>query len=106
MAGLPRSSRQRAIVFSQRGTGQWISGTGCAAAPPAALDQVTARASGPPLEPALRLTLDFHPDRASTGLPILESPARDGGAPPAGAEAGVGAGVGVELGPTGFTGGG
>ncbi|MFF8905784.1 DUF3626 domain-containing protein [Streptomyces olivaceoviridis] len=43
-----------------------------------ALDHVAGTASGPPLDPGLRITLNFHPDRISGGLPILESLARDG----------------------------
>ncbi|MFF7468341.1 DUF3626 domain-containing protein [Streptomyces sp. NPDC008092] len=44
----------------------------------AALRHVAALSSGPPLDPALRITLNFHPDRLSAGLPILEALARDG----------------------------
>ncbi|MET8766975.1 DUF3626 domain-containing protein [Streptomyces sp. NPDC004658] len=43
-----------------------------------ALDHVTRTVSGPPLDPGLRITVNFHPDRISGGLPILESLARDG----------------------------
>ncbi|MFF5547292.1 DUF3626 domain-containing protein [Streptomyces olivaceoviridis] len=43
-----------------------------------ALDHVAGTASGPPLDPGLRITLNFHPDRISGGRPILESLARDG----------------------------
>ena len=43
-----------------------------------ALDHVTGAVSGPPLDPGLRVTLNFHPDRISAGLPILEALARDG----------------------------
>lgn len=43
-----------------------------------ALDHVTAAASGPPVDPGLRVTLDFHPDRVLAGLPILAALARDG----------------------------
>ncbi|MEW2166524.1 DUF3626 domain-containing protein [Streptomyces sp. NPDC007084] len=43
-----------------------------------ALRYVTARSCGPPLPPALRLTLNFHPDRQAHGVAILESMARDG----------------------------
>ncbi|MFC9280768.1 DUF3626 domain-containing protein [Streptomyces collinus] len=43
-----------------------------------AVDHVAARASGPPLEPGPRITLNFHPDRLSGGLPILAALARDG----------------------------
>ncbi|MFD4505259.1 DUF3626 domain-containing protein [Streptomyces sp. NPDC058457] len=44
----------------------------------AALCHVAALSSGPPLDPRLRITLNFHPDRISAGLPILEALARDG----------------------------
>lgn len=43
-----------------------------------ALGHVAAHASGPPLAPGPRITLNFHPDRLSDGLPILTSLARDG----------------------------
>ncbi|WP_217545125.1 DUF3626 domain-containing protein [Streptomyces sp. GbtcB6] len=44
----------------------------------AALRHVAALSSGPPLDPLLRITVNFHPDRISAGLPILEALARDG----------------------------
>ncbi|MGW0821346.1 DUF3626 domain-containing protein [Streptomyces sp. NPDC002845] len=44
----------------------------------AALRHVAALSSGPPVDPALRLTLNFHPDRHARGVPILEALARDG----------------------------
>ncbi|CAL9626529.1 DUF3626 domain-containing protein [Streptomyces sp. enrichment culture] len=44
----------------------------------AALTHVTARSSGPPLDPDLRITLNFHPDRRSAGLSVLRSLAHDG----------------------------
>ncbi|GHI83077.1 hypothetical protein Sxan_04410 [Streptomyces xanthophaeus] len=37
-----------------------------------ALRHVAERASGPPLDPALRVTLNFHPDRLLHGKPILD----------------------------------
>lgn len=43
-----------------------------------ALDHVASLASGPPADPALRVTLNFHPDRPVRGMPILESMARTG----------------------------
>lgn len=43
-----------------------------------ALDHVAAGVNGPPLDPGLRITLNFHPDRVSGGLPILVALARDG----------------------------
>lgn len=44
----------------------------------AALRHVAAPSSGPPLDAGLRITLNFHPDRLSSGLPVLEALARDG----------------------------
>ncbi|MEU8970511.1 DUF3626 domain-containing protein [Streptomyces monashensis] len=43
-----------------------------------ALDHVAATVTGPPLDPGLRITLNFHPDRISAGAPILAALARDG----------------------------
>ncbi|WP_330461274.1 DUF3626 domain-containing protein [Streptomyces sp. NBC_00820] len=43
-----------------------------------ALEHVAARTSGPPLDPGVRITLNFHPDRLSAGVPILRALARDG----------------------------
>ncbi|MFJ9817628.1 DUF3626 domain-containing protein [Streptomyces sp. NPDC101151] len=43
-----------------------------------AVDHVAERTSGPPLDPDLRITLNFHPDRLSAGLTVLEALARDG----------------------------
>ncbi|MEV7601751.1 DUF3626 domain-containing protein [Kitasatospora sp. NPDC089797] len=43
-----------------------------------AIEQVAALSSGPPIDPALRVTLNFHPDRASRGRPILTALAEDG----------------------------
>lgn len=40
--------------------------------------QVAALATGEPADPALRVTLHFHPDRLVGGVPILERMARDG----------------------------
>ncbi len=42
------------------------------------LDHVTTAVSGPPVDPGLRVTLTFHPDHVSAGLPILAALARDG----------------------------
>ncbi|WP_308416698.1 DUF3626 domain-containing protein [Streptomyces sp. AJS327] len=39
---------------------------------------MTGRASGPPVDPSLRVTLNFHPDRLRQGRPILEALAEDG----------------------------
>ncbi|MFE3168763.1 DUF3626 domain-containing protein [Streptomyces sp. NPDC059224] len=44
----------------------------------AALRHVAALSAGPVLDPGLSITLNFHPDRLSAGLPILEALARDG----------------------------
>ncbi|WP_051807756.1 DUF3626 domain-containing protein [Streptomyces sp. NRRL F-2664] len=43
-----------------------------------ALRHVTALASGPPMDPALRVTLNFHPDRLLRGKPILDAMAEGG----------------------------
>jgi hypothetical protein len=43
-----------------------------------ALHHVAARSRGPAVDPALRVTLNFHPDRLVCGLPILQALARDG----------------------------
>ncbi|MDQ0986733.1 DUF3626 domain-containing protein [Streptomyces sp. V2I9] len=43
-----------------------------------ALRHVAERASGPPMDPALRVTLNFHPDRLLHGTPILEAMAEGG----------------------------
>jgi hypothetical protein len=43
-----------------------------------ALRHVAALASGPPIDPALRVTLNFHPDRFLRGRPILDALAEDG----------------------------
>ncbi|GAA2741222.1 DUF3626 domain-containing protein [Terrabacter aerolatus] len=43
-----------------------------------ALAHVRALSSGPPLDPSLRVTLNFHPDRLVRGEPILAAMARDG----------------------------
>jgi Protein of unknown function (DUF3626) len=43
-----------------------------------ALAHVTSLATGEPTDPAMRLTLHFHPDRLVAGVPILEAMARDG----------------------------
>lgn len=44
-----------------------------------ALRHVAASAEGPPLDPALRVTLNFHPDRQAGALPVLDALAREGG---------------------------
>jgi hypothetical protein len=43
-----------------------------------ALAHVRALSVGPPLDPTLRVTLNFHPDRLVRGEPILAAMARDG----------------------------
>jgi hypothetical protein len=42
------------------------------------VSHVSALATGPPLDPALRITLNFHPDRMADGRPILAALAQDG----------------------------
>ncbi|AZP21938.1 DUF3626 domain-containing protein [Streptomyces aquilus] len=44
----------------------------------AALRHVAALSSGPAVDPDVRITLNFHPDRLTGGLPILEALLRDG----------------------------
>ncbi|MET9386774.1 DUF3626 domain-containing protein [Streptomyces sp. NPDC002928] len=44
----------------------------------AALRHVAARSTGPAVDPDLRITLNFHPDRLVRGLPILRALAEDG----------------------------
>ncbi|MFG2818264.1 DUF3626 domain-containing protein [Kitasatospora sp. NPDC048365] len=44
----------------------------------AALRHVATHSAGGPLDPALRITLNFHPDRVFAGRPILEAMAEDG----------------------------
>jgi hypothetical protein len=43
-----------------------------------AIAHVTSLATGEPVDPSLRVTLHFHPDRLVAGVPILELMARDG----------------------------
>ena len=43
-----------------------------------ALDHVAALAAGSPLDPGLRMTMNFHPDREADGWPILRKMADDG----------------------------
>ncbi|UQX02180.1 DUF3626 domain-containing protein [Streptomyces sp. RerS4] len=43
-----------------------------------ALAHVTALSSGPPLDPTLSITLNFHPDRATEGRAILTAMAEEG----------------------------
>lgn len=43
-----------------------------------ALAHVAALASGPPMDPSLRVTLHFHPDRLVDGVPLLQHLAIDG----------------------------
>ncbi|MFH7596837.1 DUF3626 domain-containing protein [Streptomyces racemochromogenes] len=43
-----------------------------------ALAHVAGLSAGPPVDPALRVTLNFHPDRAAGGRPLLESLAESG----------------------------
>jgi Protein of unknown function (DUF3626) len=43
-----------------------------------ALEHVAGLSAGPPADPALRITVNFHPDRAAAGVPILDALAADG----------------------------
>ncbi len=43
-----------------------------------ALAHVTVLATGEPLDPTLRVTINFHPDRLAAGVPLLDAIARDG----------------------------
>jgi hypothetical protein len=43
-----------------------------------ALRHVASRSAGPAVDPGLRITLNFHPDRLIGGLPVLRALARDG----------------------------
>ncbi|WP_326589356.1 DUF3626 domain-containing protein [Streptomyces sp. NBC_01294] len=43
-----------------------------------ALHHVTSRSAGPPMDPSLTVTLNFHPDRWSGDRPILTALAKDG----------------------------
>jgi hypothetical protein len=43
-----------------------------------AIAHVAARSAGGALDPALRVTLNFHPDRLAAGVPILDAIARPG----------------------------
>ncbi|MFJ9344504.1 DUF3626 domain-containing protein [Streptomyces sp. NPDC101733] len=43
-----------------------------------ALAHVTALSSGPPLDPELTVTLNFHPDRTAAGRPVLAALAEEG----------------------------
>jgi len=43
-----------------------------------ALRHVAEGSSGPAVDPRLRITLNFHPDRTATGRPILDALAQDG----------------------------
>ncbi|MFI6561990.1 DUF3626 domain-containing protein [Streptomyces sp. NPDC050534] len=45
----------------------------------AALRHVATRSTGPAVDPDLRITLNFHPDRLIGGLPVLQALAQDGG---------------------------
>ena len=44
----------------------------------AAVGHIQTRALGGPIDTALRVTLNFHPDRQQNGIPILRAMARDG----------------------------
>ncbi|MDH6514677.1 hypothetical protein M2163_008348 [Streptomyces sp. SAI-135] len=53
-------------------------GPGTSARARAALEHVSAASEGPAVDPDLRITLNFHPDRLARGLPLLEALAQDG----------------------------
>jgi hypothetical protein len=42
-----------------------------------ALSHVASLSDGPPLDPTLRVTLNFHPDRLVGGVPILKAMSAD-----------------------------
>lgn len=46
--------------------------------PRGALDHVAGLSSGGPIDPSLRVTLNFHPDRLIDGIPLLRALERDG----------------------------
>ncbi|GAA2955642.1 hypothetical protein GCM10020227_23390 [Streptomyces flavovirens] len=52
--------------------------TGSTKAPEQALRHVAELASGPPVDPTLRVTLNFHPDRLLRGALLLDALAEDG----------------------------
>jgi hypothetical protein len=54
-----------------------VDASGKLAAWQAAVAHVAARSDGDPIDYSLRVTMNFHPDRLSRGLPILEAMARD-----------------------------
>lgn len=43
-----------------------------------AMEHVAARADGPPLDPGLRVTLNFHPDRPAGGTSVLDALGQEG----------------------------
>src|SRR5580704_6442470 len=51
---------------------------GSASAAHRAVTHIASRSPGGPMDPALRVTLNFHPDRRSGGLLVLEAIGRDG----------------------------
>ncbi|MFI8287619.1 DUF3626 domain-containing protein [Streptomyces sp. NPDC085614] len=55
-----------------------MSSTASRTAQERAIRHVTELASGPPMDPSLRVTLNFHPDRLLHGKPILDAMAEDG----------------------------
>ena len=42
-----------------------------------AMTHVALKSSGGPIDPELRVTLNFHPDRLAAGVPVLEALARE-----------------------------
>lgn len=60
------------------GDTSWMSAEGLPSARQRALDHVAGLASGPAIDPALRVSLNFHPDRLLRDRPILDVLADDG----------------------------
>ncbi|QWF81924.1 DUF3626 domain-containing protein [Amycolatopsis sp. CA-230715] len=50
----------------------------CGTSEERALRHVAEASSGDPLDPSLRVSLNFHPDRLARGIPVLAALARDG----------------------------
>ncbi|MCU1537894.1 MAG: hypothetical protein JWP82_2245 [Humibacillus sp.] len=74
----PRPRDNRAVVTDDSsGSGGWLR-PDLPLPVRRALAHVAGLSSGPPLDPTLRVTLNFHPDRLARGEPILQALARDG----------------------------
>lgn len=67
-----------ATDVSDSGTARSRTGRSGGTSQERALRHVVALSHGPALDPTLRLTLNFHPDRLVRGVPVLEAMARDG----------------------------